>query len=149
MSEPCALCGAYLSAEQTCQDRHYELLAFEAQHAVPHSTHFLHVTCFMLQHAHYSNEALPWVEHMLRIHLTDGMTEQQLLRELHTASPNSATPQRTWKFQRQADAPPWPRITWPVTSASITQPLQQVERYRQEVKHWAHATLDYITSIQF
>jgi uncharacterized protein DUF5946 len=46
MSECCPACGAMLSEENTCQAIRDALLNFEYTNAVPHSIHFLMVTCF-------------------------------------------------------------------------------------------------------
>src|SRR3954466_9161278 len=114
METRCLQCGAGLLDGNTCQAIHEELLNFEMLHAVPHSIHFLHVTCFLIQHERYSDEALNWAQSMLRVHLDEQLTEAQLLQTLRGGGRHQAAP-RTWKFNRSADAPPLPRIAWPLT----------------------------------
>jgi hypothetical protein len=66
-----------------------ELLAFEYAQAVPHRTHFLMVTCYLVQHNQYSDAALGWAEQMLRRHLDDTLSEPELTRHLTQPRPGS------------------------------------------------------------
>src|SRR5215469_3399610 len=109
MSKDCLQCGAELLNESTCQTIHEELLSFEVLHAVPHAIHFLHVTCFLIQHERYSDEALIWAQSMLQVHLDERLTEAQLLETLRSNRRDQA-PSRTWKFHRSIDALPLPKI---------------------------------------
>ena len=143
MKTCCPQCGAGLLDGNTCQAIHEELLSFEVLHAVPHSIHFLHVTCFLIQHERYSDEALVWAQSMLRVHLDERLTEAQLLRSLRSEGKHLA-PSRTWKFNRSADAPPLPKIAWPLTIVDVAQHLQNAEMYSAQVKQWAHTTLQHM-----
>ena len=144
MSVCCTLCGAILPEGSTCQTIHDELLIFEYTHAIPHSIHFLMVTCFLIQHNHYSDEALVWAQSMLRAHLDERMTEQQLQRLL-TKGWNS-TP-RTWKFNRSVDAPPLPRVAWAMTIVDVARNMSDAASYSQQVKQLARLTLQQMSSL--
>lgn len=140
MSKRCLQCGAELLDEKTCQMIHEELLQYEVHQSIPHSIHFLHVTCFLIQHERYSDEALVWAQSMLRTHLDEHLTEAQLLRTLRFEG-RPQTPSRTWKFSRAADAPPLPKITWPFTIVDVAHCLENREVYSAQVKQWARTTL--------
>ncbi|EFH89284.1 hypothetical protein Krac_10831 [Ktedonobacter racemifer DSM 44963] len=141
MSKPCLQCGAVLLEESTCQTIHEELLSFEALNAVAHSIHFLHVTCFLIQHERYSDEALVWAQSMLQVHLDANLTEQQLLRSLRSDRKQQASHPRTWKFNRSADARPLPKIAWPLTIVDVAQYLHNAQMYSERVKQWAQAVV--------
>lgn len=147
MSDSCLKCGAILPKESTCQTIHDELLVFESFNAVPHSIHFMHVTCFIIQHERYSNEALVWAQSLLRLHLDERLTEQQLLHHLRTEGKSPALRTRTWKFNRSADAPPLPKVAWSVTLLDVIQQLQSAEMYSERVKQWARETLQQMVPI--
>ncbi len=140
MPEHCMQCGATLPAGSTCQTIHEELLNFEYNNAIPHSIHFLHVTSFLIQHQRYSDEALVWAQSMLRAHLDERMTEQQLQ---HLLTKGSRDPSRKWKYQRSADASPLPEVAWSMTIADVARDIedQDTEEYSRRVKQWANATL--------
>lgn len=143
MERCCLQCGARLLGEQTCQTIHEDLLSFEMLHAIPHSIHFLHVTCFLIQHERYSDEALIWAQSLLRVHLDERLTEAQLLQALRSDRGRQAPP-RTWKFPRSPDAPPLPKIAWPVTIVDVAHHLEDAEAYGARVKQWAHTTLQHM-----
>jgi predicted nucleic acid-binding Zn ribbon protein len=138
MSEHCPECGAALPEGSTCETIHHELLNFEYTHAIPHSTHFMMVTCYLVQHGRYSDEGLIWAQSMLRAHLDEQMTEQQLQRLL--TQKEKGTP-RTWKYNRAADARPLPKIAWEMTIVDVAQHAQDAATYRQRVRQWAGCTL--------
>ncbi|HTK10147.1 MAG TPA: DUF5946 family protein [Ktedonobacteraceae bacterium] len=140
MSESCPSCGAILPEKSTCQTVHEELLNFELFNTIPHSIHFLHVTCFMVQHERYSDEGLKWAQAILRANLDPHLTEQQHLQSLRTAGKNSASRSRTWSFKRATDARPLPKIAWEVTIADVFRQMQSAQAYCEQVKRWAHAT---------
>jgi len=139
MVEQCAICGARLPTARTCQEIHDSLLGFENTNAVPHRIHFLMVTCFMIQHERYSDEALVWAQSMLRAHLDEQITDQQLLYQLTKGMKGGS--RRTWKFGRSADTPPLPKVAWRVTIVDVAQNAQDIERYSEQVKQWARCTL--------
>lgn len=147
MSAQCPQCGALPPAESTCQEIHEELLSFESLNAVPHSIHFLHVTSFLVQHERYSDEALAWAKSMLRVHLDERMTEQQLLEQLRTAGKDRGSQARTWKFNRAPDASPLPKISWSMTIVDVVRQMENdAGRYGELVKQWARATLQHMAS---
>lgn len=139
----CPQCSARLPEGKTCQAIHEELLSFEMLLAIPHSIHFLHVTCFLIQHERYSDEALTWAQSMLRVHLDERLTETQLLQALRGDKKRPATA-RTWKYNRSPDALPLPRIAWPLTIVDIAQHLENSEVYSAKVKQWAQVTLQHM-----
>ncbi len=145
MPEQCIFCSATLPEKSSCQTIHEELLNFEALSAIPHLVHFLHVTCFMIQHERYSNEALVWAQSMLRANLDEHMTEQRHLQHLRTVGKNN--PSRTWKFNRAEDASPLPKIAWSLTIVDVAQQAHNVEQYCERVKQWAHSTLQQMASL--
>lgn len=147
MLEQCAQCGALLLGASTCQMLHEELLNFESLNAVPHSIHFLHVTSFLVQHERYSDEALLWAQSLLRVHLDETMTEQQLLEQLRVAGKNKTSHTRTWKFNRAPDAPPLPKMNWSITIVDVARQMENdAGRYSKLVKQWAQATLRQMAS---
>lgn len=139
MPDHCAACGAMLAEGLTCQELHDSFLVFELANAIPHSVHFLMVTCFLIQHGRYSDEALVWARSQLQAHLAEQTTEQQLLHQLKNAG-NSGS-KRTWKFDRAADAPPLPKITWSMTIVDVAQNMPDAASYCTQVKQWAQHTL--------
>jgi hypothetical protein len=147
METRCLQCGAGLLDGNTCQAIHEELLNFEMLHAVPHSIHFLHVTCFLIQHERYSDEALVWAQSMLRVHLDEHLTEQQLLLSLRREGKHQNARSRTWKFNRASDARPLPKVVWPLTIVDVAQYLSNVEAYDERVKQWARATLQHMPAL--
>jgi hypothetical protein len=148
MSEVCAQCGALLPKEHTCQTIHNNLLIFESDNSIPHSIHFLHVTCFMVQHNLYSDEGLIWAQSMLQNNLAEDMTEQQHLHFLRTDGKSKTSRTRTWKFSRSTDAPPLPKVAWAMTIVNVSQQAQNAEQYCKQVRQWAHMTLQQLISLQ-
>lgn len=138
MPEHCPECGAALPEGSNCETIHHELLNFEYTHAIPHSTHFMMVTCYLVQHGRYSDEGLAWAQAMLRAHLDEQMTEQQLLSLLTQKEKGT---RRTWSFTRAADARPLPKITWEMTIVDVAWSAQDAATYRQRVRQWASCTL--------
>ena len=140
------MCGALLPEKSTCQTIHEELLNFETLNAIPHSLHFLHVTCFLIQHERYSDEGLKWAQSLLHANLDEVLTEQQHLQSLRTAGKKSASGPRTWKFHRAADALALPEIAWSVTIVDVFQQMDSAQSYGERVRSWANATLQEMTS---
>ncbi|HEY4385528.1 MAG TPA: DUF5946 family protein, partial [Ktedonobacteraceae bacterium] len=136
-----------LPEKSICQTIHEELLNFELLNTIPHSIHFLHVTCFMIQHERYSDEGLRWAQLMLRANLDPHLTEQQHLQSLRTAGKNSASRSRTWNFNRAADAHPLPKIAWSVTIIDVFQQMHSTQAYCEQVKRWAHVTEQQMASL--
>jgi hypothetical protein len=144
MSKRCTECGAVLSEGSTCQTIFEECLDLEYTNPAYGQVHFFTVACFMIQHGRYSDEALTWIQSMLRAALDDQLTAQQL-RQRAAQRMNDAT--RTWKVTRQADAPPLPKIAWSTTIADVTQSIGDPEQYCEHVKRWALATLQQMASL--
>lgn len=136
----CALCGALWPDERTCQDLHDTFLSFENLNGVSHRIHFLMVTCFLIQHERYSDEALKWAQTMLQIHLDEQITDEQLLYQLTKGMKSNE--RRTWRYTRSADALPLPKITWHVTVAYVAQNMGDVESYGEQVRRWARCSLE-------
>jgi Family of unknown function (DUF5946) len=137
----CELCGAFLLQDRTCQSIHEEILVFEGSHALPHSLHFLHVTCFLSQHNHYSDEGLRWAQSLLRANLDENLTEFQYLQLLRTSGKRGGSVPHTWKFQRVSDASSLPKIAWSMTVVDVFKQIPDIRLYGEYVRLWAHATL--------
>ena len=144
MSVRCPECGAVLSEGSTCQTIFEEFLSIEYTDPEYGQVHFLTVACFMIQHGRYSDESLAGMQSLLRAYLDEELTPQQL-RERATKGMNHAT--RPRKITRQADAPPLPKVAWSLTIADVAQSMQTPEEYCQQVKQWAHATLQQMPSL--
>ncbi len=138
MSENCVQCGAVLAEGNTCQTIFDECLMLEFANPAYGRVHFLTVSCFMVQHGRYSDEALAWIQPILRAYLDEQLTTQQIRRRAARGT-NSA--QRTWKVTRRPDAPPLPMIAWSITIADVAQSLSNPEAYCEKIKQWARATL--------
>lgn len=134
----CAECGAAHQDGGRCQAIFDALLQLEFTDPEYGEVHFLTVTCFMIQHGRYGDEAISWARSMLGAHLNSGLTNAQL-RAL--AAEGMQSGKRTWKILRAADAPPLPRTTWEMTIADVAESYRDAESYRQLVRQWARSTL--------
>lgn len=147
MSYRCPTCGAVLAQGISgCESLRDELLAFEYANAVPHRTHFLMVTCYLVQHNQYSDEALGWAEDMLRRHLDETLSAQELTRQL--TQPTRGGP-RNWRFTRHAEARVLPRVRWTLTIGDILSEASEVARYQRAVRRWAEATLRQMPELRY
>lgn len=147
MPEQCAECGALLPEGRTCQEIFDLFTTLKYLNEDSLHVHFLLVSCFMIQHRHYSHEALVQVQSMLRASLERPMTVQQL-RQLAAQKMNDHT--RTWKMNRSEDDPPFPKIAWRITIIDVAQNSQEgqdVEQYCAQVKQWARSTLEQMSSL--
>lgn len=144
MSERCAECGAVLSEGSRCQTIFDEFLILEYTNPAYGQVHFLTVACFMIQHGRYSDEALTWMQSMLQGYLDEQLTAQQLRQRAARGTNNTL---RTWKVTRQADARPLPTVVWSMMIADVAQSMQNPEKYCEQVKQWAHATLQQMASL--
>ncbi len=138
MSERCPECGAVLSEENTCQMIFEECLGLEYTNPAYGQVHFFTVACFMIQHGRYSDEALTGMQSLLQASLDEQLPTQQL-RERAAKGMSDAT--RSWKVTRQANAPSLPKVTWSMTIADVARSMQDPEKYCEQVKQWARATL--------
>lgn len=133
MSDQCAECGAMLPSESTCQTIFDEFLSLESTNKVYGEVLDLTVACFMIQHGRYSDSALTWMQSKLRADLDEQPGQG--------AAPGLDDATRIWKFTRQADERPLPKIAWSMTIVDVTQSIQDPEKYCEQVKQWAQATL--------
>jgi hypothetical protein len=145
MIDHCSFCGAPLPAEMTCQAFHDALLIFEMEHKILHSVHFQMVTCFQIQHQHFSDEGLTWARAMLEIQGDERLSEQERLHRLTNWQKGKGQP-RTWKFRRTRDARPLSPITWSMTIADIVRHSHDPADYCQVVRQWAEVTMHDMTS---
>lgn len=145
MSERCSECGAVLAEGSTCQWIFDEFLSLEFTNAEYGKVHFLTVTCFMLQHGRYSDEAFVWARSTLRAYLNEQLTPQQI-RQRAAKETDGVT--RTWKVTRRADAPPLPNVAWSMTIADVAQSVQSPEKYCARIEQWARTTLQQAESVQ-
>jgi Family of unknown function (DUF5946) len=144
MSDRCAECRAVLAEESSCQTIFDEFLSLEYTNPAYGQVHFLTVACFMIQHGRYSDAALTWMQSMLRAALDEQLTAQQL-RQRAAQGMDDAT--RSWKVTRQADARPLPHVAWSTTIADVAQSMQDPEKYCDQVKQWAQATLQQMAAL--
>jgi hypothetical protein len=143
MSARCISCGAVQIDGMDCQAIHEHLTGYDftPANAVPHAIHFLQVTCFMIQHERYSDEALHWAQAMLRAHLDAGMSPRELRRFVNSRLQGSDSSTRSWRFNRALDARPLPTIAWEITVADVYQQMGSEAPYAAMVTRWARATL--------
>jgi hypothetical protein len=134
----CAECGASLPEGRSCQEIFDKYLALEFSDPGYGAVHFLTVSCFMVQHGRYSDEALVWMRAQLRAYLEEGKP----IDEVRSAAQQSASnTSRTWKVLRAPDAPPLPKINWSMTLADVDRQQQDAASYRALVRQWAETTL--------
>lgn len=147
MPEQYAECGALLPEGRTCQEIFDVFTTLKYLNENYLHVHFLLVSCFMIQHGRYSNEALIQVQSMLHASLEKPMTVPQL-RQMAAQRMNSHA--RTWKMSHSEDDPPVPKIAWSITIIDVAQNSQEgqdVEQYCAQVKQWARSTLEQMTSL--
>lgn len=138
MSTICSVCGAVLPEGSTCQSIFDEFLNLEFTDPAYGQVHYLTVTCFMLQHERYSDEALIWTQATLKTYFDEELTAPQI-RQRAAQTANRAN--RTWKVTRRADARPLPKVAWSITVAHVAQSTHDPEKYCEHVRRWARATL--------
>lgn len=138
MSHTCPECGAILDDENTCQAIFETLLALEYSDPGYGQVHFLTVACFMIQHRRYSDEALAWIQPLVRSYLEDGLPGDRLRR---LAAQDTSSHTRSWKVLRAAGAPPLPKVAWTMTIAEVTSQYRDARSYQELVRQWAHITL--------
>jgi hypothetical protein len=144
MSAICPICGAVLPEGSTCQSLFDEFLNLEYTDPAYGEVHYLTVTCFMVQHERYSDEALIWTKATLKAYFDEHLTAQQL-RQRAAQATNRDT--RTWKVTRRADARPLPKVAWTMTIVDVAQSIQDPEKYCEQVRRWAGATLQQMASL--
>jgi Family of unknown function (DUF5946) len=144
MSEICAVCGAVLPEGSTCQSIFDDFLNLEFTNPAYGEVHYLTVTCFMVQHERYSDEALIWTQATLKAYFDEQLTAHQLRQRAAQATNRSTY---TWKVTRRTDAPPLPRVVWSMTIANVARSIQDSEKYCEQVRRWARATLQQMESL--
>jgi Family of unknown function (DUF5946) len=144
MSEICSVCGAVLPEGSTCQSIFDEFLSLEFTDPAYGEVHYLTVTSFMIQHERYSEEALIWTKATLRAYFDEHLTAYQL-RQRAAQATNRAT--RTWKVTRRADALLLPKVAWTMTIVDVAQSIQDPEKYCEQVRRWAGATLQQMEAL--
>jgi hypothetical protein len=138
MSTLCSVCGAVLPEGSTCQSIFDEFLNLEFTDPAYGQVHYLTVTCFMLQHERYSDEALVWTQATLKAYFDEELTAPQI-RQRAAQTANRAN--RTWKVTRRADERPLPKVAWSMTIADVAQSTRDSEMYCEQVRRWARTTL--------
>lgn len=138
MSKICPECGAIISEDSSCQSIFDSFLGLEFRDPDYGEVHMLTVACFMIQHGRYSDEGLVWIEQELRANLEEGMPVERIRRQ---AAKETGQGTRTWKVNRQAGAPPLPKVAWSMTIADVASNYQDARSYRELVRHWARTTL--------
>ncbi len=134
----CPECGAVFGEETSCQEIFDAFLVLEFSDPAYGAVHFLTVTCFMIQHGRYSDEALVWMAQKLRENLEGGVPVEQIRRE---AGEEADQAKRKWKVTRQPGALPQAKIAWSMTIADVAANYQSAEQYRELIQQWARVTL--------
>ncbi|GCE50786.1 DUF5946 family protein [Thermosporothrix hazakensis] len=148
MPERCTECGALQLEGKTCQELFDEFTTLKYLNEDYLRVHFFLVSCFMIQHRRYSQEALAQVESVLRAALEKPMTLQQL-RQMAAPGMNSHT--RSWRMEHAEDVPPFPEVAWRMTIIDVarnSQAGQDVEQYCALIKQWAQSTLEQLSALR-
>ena len=143
MNNNCSLCGAATDVDLTCQDRFDEFLALEFSNPAYGKVHMLTVSCFMIQHQRYSDQALLWMQQNLRDVLENGVDPSEIRVQM-TYDVDQA--KRQWKIERQPDERELPHINWSITIADVYQHKDDPVSYCTWVEKWARATLEEMIS---
>ena len=137
MPSTCPDCGAALD-EATCQSIFDACLALEFSDPAYGAVHFLTVACFMVQHRHYSDEGLVWIEKKLCDVLVNGVPMEEIRRQ---AGKDTAQGKRAWKVTRQPGERELPKIAWSMTIADVASSFRDAATYCELVKEWANKML--------
>jgi hypothetical protein len=140
MALTCPECGAKWSAETTCQSIFDSFLVLEFTDPAYGAVHFLTVSCFMVQHGRYSDEALSWIQATLKAYFEEKMTPSQLRQLQQRAARGVGGEVRTWKMARHRDAPPAPHPLWSMTIMDVAQQYHDAPSYCNLVRQWARLT---------
>lgn len=136
-TQTCPDCGARWGAIKSCQAAFDEILALEFSDPGFGAVHFLTVTCFMIQHRRYSDQALAHMQRALRAYLEQGVSAEQLRQQ---TSGGLQQHQREWKVLRQPDETELRPIAWSMTIADVAA-SKDAAAHRRLVTAWAQATL--------
>lgn len=134
----CPECGAQMEAGTTCQSIFDSFLALEFSDPAYGEVHFATVACFMIQHEHYSDAALAWIQPKLRAYIEDDLPASKIRQSAAGETNNAA---RGWKVLRQAQDRPLPKIAWQVTIADVAEHAADAAGYCEWVRRWGLATL--------
>lgn len=137
MPYTCPECGAIHSSQTNCQTTFDSLLVLEYTQPAYGAVHLLTVGCYFIQHGYYSQEALVWIEHLLRSSLKVGLPSRYMLQNMGKATDSRY---RTWKVLRPLNAPQPPKIAWSMTIADVASSYHDSRSYCGLVRMWAHAT---------
>ncbi len=137
MTTTCSECGAVLIAAP-CQSIFEKFLALEYADPEYGAVHFLTVSCYMIQHARYSDQALGWIEQRLRDNLEKGIPAEEIRRQ---AARETGQSRRTWPVTRRPEDPPQAKIAWSMTIVDVDSKYHDPASYRELVEQWARATL--------
>jgi Family of unknown function (DUF5946) len=138
MPHKCPECGAILLNKTSCQAIFESFLALEFTDPQYGRVHFLTVTCFMVQHGRYSDEALAWIEPHLRTVLEGEVTSRQIVQKMNRVLGQG---HRSWKVNRRPGEPPLLKIPWSMTIADVAVNHHDAHSYCARVEQWAYATL--------
>lgn len=143
-SYTCPECGAVHPDGATCEDVFNALLALEfSDPGGAGIVHHLTVPCYMLQHDRYSDEGAVWA-----IGLLEATLERGISPDAYRAQTRATVDQarRDWKITRPADAPPRPRLAWPLTLADARPappavPGDDPAGHPARIERWARSVL--------
>lgn len=135
---PCPVCGAEFSGEESCRTRFERCLALDYAHISTYgAVHHLVVACYMLQHNEYTRPA--WLgARALVAQAIEGNVPPQDLRRQNRARLDSG--QRAWKITRGEKMPGVDAIVWSRSVAHVR--LETPEAYCIDVREWARSVLD-------
>ena len=143
MSEVCPVCHAVWDSNLTCQNMFDEFLALEFSYPGYGKVHMLTVSCFMIQHHRYSDQALIWMQKKLRDVLENGVNPSEIRLQMTSEVDQG---KRDWKIERQPDERELPPIPWSITVADVYKHKDDPVSYCDWVERWARATLEEMIS---
>jgi hypothetical protein len=144
MPDTCPACGAGLPSGTTCDELFGRFLEKDYVDPGYGAVHFLTVGVFMIQHGRYSDEALAWIQPLIRDFLDGKATQEQIRRASQRQVDQS---RRAWKVTRRPGAPPAPRLAWTMTIADVARQARDAASYQTAIKAWARATLSQLETL--
>ncbi len=133
----CPHCGASLGEETSCERIFDSLLFLEYTNPNYGAVHLFTVGCYFIQHGFYSQEALIWIEHLLRDSVKVGVPSRYMLQQMSRATGDHV---RTWQVLRNPNAPQQAKISWSMTIADVASNYHDAKSYCNLVRMWAHTT---------
>lgn len=138
METICQLCGANISAGESCRERFERCLALEYEHPDAFgAVHHLLVAGYMLQHNAYSREVWLEARRMLERFIQEGVLPTEVRAE-NRGRYNSK--HRTWHVTRGPRLAEFDQITWSFTLLDVR--LDDAEIYCADVRRWAVSILE-------